>query len=413
MPELFTNNATSSLASGIASGDTSLSVQAGDGALYPNPTAPDFFRAVLFKRSTAEIEIVLVTARSSDVFTITRAQESTTALDLDAGDLVELRPTAGFFSSLSVTDEQVQRDAYSVAGADSGSANNYAVTMSPTLTAYTAGLRVIFTPGADNTGASTINIDSLGTKSILRHDGSALVAGDINASEPTEIRYDGTQFRLQIAGLKHAAQADSATTLNGMTAAVAEVNATCDGNTATAAEITQVCHGNAATAAEITAICHNRTLASSDDKIDNFPAGTIMLFQQTSAPTGWTKQTTHNDKALRVVSGAAANGGSSPFSTVFGISNTDEHTLASSEIPDHKHETAVARGGAGGYVATGEPDFTGSGISRSCRTASDAGTYTRETVLSGLMANAVAGSGHSHGINLQVSYIDIILASKD
>ena len=36
-----------------------------------------------------------------------------------------------------------------------------------------------------------------------------------------------------------------------------------------------------------------------------FPAGTLMLFQQTAAPTGWTKQTTHDNKALRVVSGVA------------------------------------------------------------------------------------------------------------
>ena len=32
-------------------------------------------------------------------------------------------------------------------------------------------------------------------------------------------------------------------------------------------------------------------------------SGTTMLFQQSTAPTGWTKQTTHNDKALRVVTG--------------------------------------------------------------------------------------------------------------
>ena len=30
------------------------------------------------------------------------------------------------------------------------------------------------------------------------------------------------------------------------------------------------------------------------------PSGTSMLFQQTAAPTGWTKQTTHNDKAIRL-----------------------------------------------------------------------------------------------------------------
>ena len=49
-----------------------------------------------------------------------------------------------------------------------------------------------------------------------------------------------------------------------------------------------------------------------------FASGTAMLFQQTSAPTGWTKSTTHNDKALRVVSGTASSGGTSAFSTAMG-----------------------------------------------------------------------------------------------
>ena len=41
-------------------------------------------------------------------------------------------------------------------------------------------------------------------------------------------------------------------------------------------------------------------------QFDNLiPSGTKMLFQQTSAPTGWTKITTHNDKAIRVAPGTA------------------------------------------------------------------------------------------------------------
>ena len=51
--------------------------------------------------------------------------------------------------------------------------------------------------------------------------------------------------------------------------------------------------------------------------VDPFAPGTAMLFAQTAAPTGWTKSTTHNDKALRVVSGTAGSGGSTAFTTVF------------------------------------------------------------------------------------------------
>jgi len=49
-----------------------------------------------------------------------------------------------------------------------------------------------------------------------------------------------------------------------------------------------------------------------------FPSGTKMLFQQTSAPTGWTKVTSGvNNHALRVVSGTAGSGGNAAFTTVF------------------------------------------------------------------------------------------------
>ena len=86
------------------------------------------------------------------------------------------------------------------------------------------------------------------------------------------------------------------------------------------------------------------------------PAGTLMLFQQTAAPTGWTKQTTHNDKALRVVSGTASSGGTSAFTTVFanqtpsisvntsGLS-AGATTLSTSQIPSHNHGIPYVEGG--------------------------------------------------------------------
>jgi hypothetical protein len=50
---------------------------------------------------------------------------------------------------------------------------------------------------------------------------------------------------------------------------------------------------------------------------DFIPSGTYMLFDSTNAPVGWAKTTTHNDKALRLVSGSVtAPGTGQPFSTV-------------------------------------------------------------------------------------------------
>lgn len=72
-----------------------------------------------------------------------------------------------------------------------------------------------------------------------------------------------------------------------------------------------------------------------NDVFSEFPSGTSMLFAQTAAPTGWTKSTTHNDKALRVVSGTASSGGSVAFSTAFAsqsVSGTVGSTTATGSI---------------------------------------------------------------------------------
>jgi hypothetical protein len=94
MAILFTNNAATNLASSISSSATSLTVTTGTGTLFPNPTAPDYFLLTLIGISGTPIEIVKVTARSTDTMTIVRAQEGTTASAFTGGDQAQLRITA-------------------------------------------------------------------------------------------------------------------------------------------------------------------------------------------------------------------------------------------------------------------------------------------------------------------------------
>jgi hypothetical protein len=89
----FTNNATSTLASSINNSVTSLSVASGQGALFPTLSGSDVFYVTLSNVS-GTVEIVKVTARSTDTFTIVRAQDNTTAAAWNSGDRIELRPTA-------------------------------------------------------------------------------------------------------------------------------------------------------------------------------------------------------------------------------------------------------------------------------------------------------------------------------
>jgi hypothetical protein len=95
--QLFTNNAATTLASSITNSATSLTVATGDGAKFPALSGGDWFLATLFQVSgvvESNHEIVKVTARSTDAFTIVRAQDGTTGRAFSTGDHVELRWTA-------------------------------------------------------------------------------------------------------------------------------------------------------------------------------------------------------------------------------------------------------------------------------------------------------------------------------
>jgi hypothetical protein len=90
------NNAFATLASGITSSATSITVASGQGARFPILGALDYFYATLINTSN-QLEIVKCTARSGDVLTVVRAQEGTTARAYDVGDRIEIRITAATF----------------------------------------------------------------------------------------------------------------------------------------------------------------------------------------------------------------------------------------------------------------------------------------------------------------------------
>lgn len=79
---------------------------------------------------------------------------------------------------------------------DGGIADAYVMGMigakqGPTiLAAITEGLIVRFRPGNTNTGASTVNVNGLGAKTITREDATALSAGDLDTGRDAYLRYD-------------------------------------------------------------------------------------------------------------------------------------------------------------------------------------------------------------------------------
>lgn len=125
----------------------------------------------------------------------------------------------------------------------------------------------------------------------------------------------------------------------------------------------------------------------------SFPSGTRMTFNQTSAPTGWTKDTTAglNDSIMRIVTGTVGSGGSTAFSTFNGQTAVGATTLTTDQIPSHSHN---ARGTQSGSTGT----------SGSYHVGSSSGTT---------VANTGGGNSHDHSITTNIKYNDFIIASKD
>jgi hypothetical protein len=156
-----------------------------------------------------------------------------------------------------------------------------------------------------------------------------------------------------------------------------------------------------------------------------FPTGTRMSFQQTAAPTGWTKDTTAaiDNSAMRLVTGSVVNGGSVNFTTAFASQtpsgsvsitavsgSAGNTTLTTPQIPSHTHTSTN-----GSNNPPGAQRFQ-TGVSLSIApfstVASDAtgggGAHSHPFSFS-------SGSGTFSGsaINLAVKYYDFIIASID
>jgi hypothetical protein len=188
-------------------------------------------------------------------------------------------------------------------------------------------------------------------------------------------------------------------------------------------------------------ISNGTTWTSTAISTKPFVTGTSMLFRQTAAPTGWTKVTSFDNYALRIVSGSASTGGSVAFTTAFAsqtpsytpsngtlsatagtlsvssISGTvGATTLSTAQIPSHSHT----------YPTYTTPDFnngsyaagnSSSGATPSTNNAGSGGSHTHSFSGSGSIGGSPSLSGTVGGsvsaINLAVQYVDVIIANID
>ncbi len=94
-----------------------------------------------------------------------------------------------------VTQTGLQHNAEKYA-ADAGTTDTYVITLSPVPTSYTNGMIVHFKANTVNTGAATLNVNSLGAKTIVKEYNTTLADGDIKAGQLVSVIYDGTNFQM-------------------------------------------------------------------------------------------------------------------------------------------------------------------------------------------------------------------------
>lgn len=152
-----------------------------------------------------------------------------------------------------------------------------------------------------------------------------------------------------------------------------------------------------------------------------FASGTKTFFQQTSAPTGWVKDTSMDNAGIRIVSGTVGTGGSANFSEVFasrrwegtlGTSgNVGDFTLSTGNLPSHNHSYSYIANPAVATTYATTPYVSYSQV------------YLSPTLPVTASGPAGGGASHTHSLSLSltftgdfgdfgVKYIDVILASK-
>ena len=159
----------------------------------------------------------------------------------------------------------------------------------------------------------------------------------------------------------------------------------------------------------------NGTTWASTAPAPDFASGTRMTFNQTNAPTGWTKSTSVDNAGFRLVSGSVSSGGSVDFSTAFASQtptgsvsissisgSAGATTLSTPQIPSHSHPGSAMFSGEQAFV--GNPGISVAPIGNT----GGGGSHDHPFSFS---SGSATFSGNA--INLAVKFVDLIIAQKN
>lgn len=136
---------------------------------------------------------------ADDKLPVARITLATTTTEIDDSLITDIRELnlLGAGDLVRFSRSNIQDQTFSYATAVAGTADVVTATFSPTLTALTEGMRLALKVDTTNTGAVTLNPDTLGAIDVKKNDGAtALDAGDWTAGQIVVVEYDGANFQM-------------------------------------------------------------------------------------------------------------------------------------------------------------------------------------------------------------------------
>lgn len=153
--------------------------------------------------------------------------------------------------------------------------------------------------------------------------------------------------------------------------------------------------------------------ASWDDVGTVIPSGTVMVFYQAAAPTGFAAVAV-NDKFLRVVS-AGGTGGSTNGSTAASVAHSHVHDLGSHTHTTPNHQHTLGDSGAGSFTASGGTNIVVDGSGNIVTSGGAGVSHSTSRTTSAGEGNSTTGasSGNTLGTSIAAyAFADVIIASK-
>jgi hypothetical protein len=237
---------------------------------------------------------------------------------------------------------------------DTGAANAYVVTLAVAPAAYTSGMMVSFKASNANTGASTINVNGLGIKTLYRSTGAACLSGDIALNQVVTAVYNGTSFQATTSFATQLAASETACSGSATTATtqagIATTKASESSASASASETSRLASGVSATnseASKVTAV-NSAAIATTQAGIATTKAGeagtsaTNAAASASSATSSATSATASKNAAATSETNAAASATSASGSATNAATKAGEASTSATNAATKAGEASTS-----------------------------------------------------------------------